>query len=1142
MRFVIIAIVGFLWAQGQPIWYTFSEDDYGSYTQVRAIAQDPTTGLVYVGTNQGISEYDGERWRFYPTTGLVRGLAISPNHRIWVGARGDFGELKTDSIGRLYYVSYRGFLPRDKQNFGDIEWVFSDVQNNIYFVSPRAVIYVDGNQLAVAPYPILLNSEVLLTSAGKVGDEVWVNLRGGGGLHKLTSNALQPIPQGNLFDDKYVSAILSVGNTVFILTEEGAVYAGGRSGASGFNRIKVQDEAYLRENRIYKAAALGEYLLIGTYNGGVLVIDTQGRTQERWTKAQGFPDDAIYAVFVDEAGHAWISHGRGLTHVLYGLPLRKYANVGIEGKITDILPDGANLYVTTIQGVYRFRAKDKRAERLAGITAECWRLVRLNNRILLASSQGLYDITDGTPTPLLRDKAFVGILPSSQSSDIAYVYGRGGLYLLKYEGGRWKESALLYPQDVQSLLEDKQVLWLGMPNGLLKYDLATRQIQATEEKLGLEKASYFVGRIQDQILAQSAQAIYALKEGTGKFEPVPNLGNLLISERVDRIISAGSHLLVRHPEGLRTLTSTSAGYALGFLIEDKPLTLNLLGRRPDVVQVEGNTVWAAYKDEILTGSLTFQPRMLPPTLVRAAIIGEDSLLWGGRYYSPEEMKISLQQPDKAIPEVPVSLAYGKILISWLNPYGNLARTRFRYRLIQSGEQRDWSYIESGASIPFADLFEGDYVLEVQAITPFGIEAPPFKYSFRVLPPWWRTTWAYVLYGILALLLVFALIRLNAARLEARNRELEAIVRARTAELQESYSKLSAAKKDLEQAYEDLKNTQQQLIQSEKMAALGQLIAGVAHEINTPIGAISAAASNISKSLPQTLQQYPELISILGDMAPLFYQMVDRTLGFTGSLTSREERQYRRQLTEWLEQHNIPNAANLAQSLIKIGLFENLDPFLPLLKHPKASFIIDMVGNIGKLRLNVDNIELAVNKTQKIVFALKAYSRKGVEERPEYMNIVDTVETVLIIYHNQLKYGIEVTKEYDPDLPQILGLPDQIAQVWTNIISNAIQAMQGKGSLHIRVKREGDEIVVSFTDSGPGIPKEIQDKIFEAFFTTKPAGEGTGLGLDISRRIVEKHGGKIYFESEPGKTTFYVRLPIKTPFEKAVLSQQTVQSA
>lgn len=1141
MKLQCFLLLSFLWAQGLPLWRTFTEDEYGAYTQVRAIAQDPTTGIVYVGTNQGISEYDGQRWRFYPTASLIRGLAISPNHRIWVGARGDFGELRTDSLGRLYYTSYRSYLPQDKQGIGELEWVFADAENNVYFLGPQAIVYVNGMDLAVAPRLISIPKGAVLTAAGKVGNQIWINLQGGGGLHVVSPKGIQPLSGGKLFEERYVSAILSIGRQVYVMTEEGEIYVG-TQGQGSFTPLRAQDEAYLRQNRIYRAVATNDRLIIGTLNGGVLVLSRDGRTLERWTRSQGFPDNSIYALAAEETGHVWVSHGRGLTYVLMGLPLRSYRDVGIGVKITDILPLGREAYVTTVQGLYRVRLAEGKAEPIPGLRSECWRLAQLGGRILAASSQGLYDITGGAALPVLAGRAVVGILPSAQREDIAYTYGRSGLHLLRYEGGVWKDGGTLYPQDVQSLVEKGQTLWLGTSTGVVKYDLSARKVLATEEQLGLEKASYYVGEVDGRLLVQSGQTIYAYQEGVEKFEKLSDMEGLLSAERVDRILRLRDKLLVRHEKGIRILYKTPRGSALGMLLEEKPFTLNVLGRRPDVIYVTDNTVWAAYKDELVVGDLTFQPVWTPPTLIRAVIVGEDSVLWGGRFYSLESMHFSLTQPANAIPEVPYYLGYGRLLLGWYNPYGGLSPTQFRYRLLEGARQREWTYLESGAAIPFSDLSEGSYTVEVQAIAPYGTEAPLFRYSFRVLPPWWRTVWAYVLYGILGLLILFALIRLNAARLEARNRELEAVVRARTAELQQSYSQLAAAKKDLEQAYEDLKNAQQQLIQSEKMAALGQLIAGVAHEINTPIGAISAAAANISKALPQTLQQYPELIQTLGDQAPLFFQMVERTLGFTGSLTSREERQYRRQVAEWLEQQGIPNASALAQSLIKIGIFDNLNPFLPLLKHPKADFIIDMVGNIGKLRLNVDNIELAVGKTQKIVFALKAYARKGVEDRPEYLSVPETIETILIIYHNQLKYGIEVTKEYAPDLPQILGLPDQLSQVWTNIISNAIQAMQGKGSLHIRVWREGDDIVASFTDSGPGIPKEIQDRIFEAFFTTKPAGEGTGLGLDISRKIVEKHGGRIYFESEPGKTTFYVRLPIKTPFEGIVLAQQATQSA
>ncbi|MCX7605859.1 MAG: ATP-binding protein [Bacteroidia bacterium] len=1141
---LLLGWIGWLWGQGLPLWRTFTEDNYGAYAHVRAIAQDQETGIIYIGTNQGVSEYDGQRWRLYATPSLVRALAISPNQRIWVGGRGDFGELRTDSIGRLHYVSYRGFLPRDQQQFGDIEWLFTDSQNQVFFIGTQGVIHVDGNSLAVAPRAFLVEKGVLLSGGGQVGGETWVNLRGGGGLHRVTANGFQAVPGGKLFDEKYVSAILHSGQKVYVLTDEGSIYEAkfsGKNTSSTYVPFPTQAEAYLRENRIYRAALLGENLLIGTLNGGVLVVDPQGRILERWNRQEGFPDNDIYAVFVDRVGNPWISHGRGLTQVLSALPLRSYANAGgIEGKITDILPAGKDIYVTTVQGLFRLSPRQGRAERLSGLRAECWRLANLRGRLLVASTQGLYEIMGLEVIPLIPNRPFVGLKASSRSNTEAYAFGRGGLILLKYEGGRWKEAETLLERDVQSLAEEGDNLWLGTSSGVLRYNIVTRQVEATEEALGLEKANYYVGKIEERVFAQGGQALFVYREGVGRFEVEPLLSRLLSGERIDQIVSVDGQVIVRSREGLRVLGRAEEGYTLSPLMGGQSLTLNALGRRPDVIHVEGEKIWAAYKDELVMGQLTFSPNPPPPTLVRAVILGEDSVIWGGRFYLPEELKLTFTQPTQAIPQVPYAIASGRLLIGWMDPYGGLSAPRFRYRFLEGRRERDWSYLESGAAIPFSDLSEGTYSVEVQALSPLGLEAPVFRYTFQVLPPWWRNIWAYVSYAVLGILVVFALIRLNAARLEARNRELEAVVRVRTAELQQSYSQLEAAKKDLEQAYEDLKNTQQQLVQSEKMAALGQLIAGVAHEINTPIGAISAAATNISKSLPQTLQLYPELIQTLGDLAPLFHQMVERTLNFTGSLTSREERQYRRQLTEWLEQNGISNANAIAQSLIKIGIYEQLDAFLPLLRHPRADFIIEMVGNIGKLRLNADNIELAVNKTQKIVFALKAYSRKGTEDRPEYMNIAETIDTVLIIYHNQLKYGIEVSKDYQADLPAILGLPDQLSQVWTNIISNAIHAMQGKGSLHIRIWREGDDIIASFTDSGPGIPKEIQDKIFEAFFTTKPAGEGTGLGLDISRKIVEKHGGRIYFESEPGKTTFYVRLPIKTPFEAVATSQENLQ--
>ncbi len=345
------------------------------------------------------------------------------------------------------------------------------------------------------------------------------------------------------------------------------------------------------------------------------------------------------------------------------------------------------------------------------------------------------------------------------------------------------------------------------------------------------------------------------------------------------------------------------------------------------------------------------------------------------------------------------------------------------------------------------------------------------------------------------------------------------------ELQSKNRLLEAERRQLARTLEHLKATQAQLIQSEKMAALGQLIAGIAHEINTPLGAIRASISNIDRALVHTLNQLPALLCTLTPpQQELFFALVTRSLELRLNLSAREERTLRREMLQRIESAGYDQADAIVDALSDMSLFEGWEAFDILLRLPNVKAVLQVASRLALQQRNSQNIETAVERASKIVFALKNFSRQDSSGKMTLAVITEGIETVLTLYHNQLKHGIEVTCSF-ADIPPILCYPDQLNQVWTNLIHNAIQAMNEDGQLVIEVGKTDEWIETRISDSGEGIANDIQKKIFDPFFTTKLSGEGTGLGLDIVRRIVEKHRGEITVDSTPGKTTFTVRIPL-----------------
>lgn len=356
-----------------------------------------------------------------------------------------------------------------------------------------------------------------------------------------------------------------------------------------------------------------------------------------------------------------------------------------------------------------------------------------------------------------------------------------------------------------------------------------------------------------------------------------------------------------------------------------------------------------------------------------------------------------------------------------------------------------------------------------------------------------------------------------------NAELEARVQERTAQLE-------ASNRELQATLQRLEATQDELIQAEKMALLGQLIGGIAHEINTPLGAIRSSASNLTGFLSKTLHELPAFFQQLSpDRCADFSALLKQSTQQTINLSTREKRQAKRQLIHQLTSSGLVNADRIADTLVDLGIHTEVDPWLPMLKQKDTETLLHTVYRFSSLSKSLEIISIATERAAKVVSALKRYIYPTDSQQEKVKaSVVEGIETVLTLYQNQLKHGVEIVRNYEESIPELFCYPDELQQIWMNLIQNSLHAMNNRGTIALEIRQQNNSLLISLSDTGQGIPVDIHPKIFQNFFTTKSIGEGSGMGLFFVKQIVDKHQGKIEFESVPGRTTFTIFLPIDNP--------------
>jgi ligand-binding sensor domain-containing protein/signal transduction histidine kinase len=963
----------------------FSTKDGLPNNQVTCIHQDKS-GSIWFGTLGGVSRYDGKSFFSYTLVQGLGGLAVFSMAEARDGAMW-FGTDK--GISKYDGKTFVNFSAADGLSRGVVQAISEDRSGNLWFGTSEGLSRYDGKTFTdYTTAQGLAGNNIRCITEDRAGN-LWIGTFENG-VSKYGGNAITTytsadgIPAGLVF---YINQDRE-GNYWFCTTDGLCKYDGKSftkfTVSQGLARNNIQYMTQDRSGNIWFGAD-------GRIAGGMSKYD--GRSFTTFTMEQGLPANNITGIVEDGAGNLWLSSYGGLTK-FNGNSFTNYSTTqGLIHNNVNVLcldKDGT-IWAGTNAGVTRFDGK---------------------TFINFTKAQGLSD-------------DFVNSITQDKSGNI-WIGTEVGLSRLSP-----KEQDKLKSSDKSST----GVASVGFDNFTTAQGLADDNVTGVvEDKHG----NIFVGTNLGFTVIPAESTSLPFAEVGRKLEyynrpsgfPVRDINTLAMYYDSNGVIWAGTS------SGLVRFDYSSLHKEAGPTLAIQKIKVNgenicwfdlLAGKN----QNQGaDSAQAAFQESMAYGKM-IAPDVRDSVIKRFTGIRFDSI-----------SRFSLLPQNLELP-----YAQNRLTIDF-NAVETSQPQLVEYQFKLQGYDKDWSPVTKITSATFGNMYEGSYTFMVRARKSNGDWSEPVTYAFKVLPPWYRSWWAYLLYALCLIAAIFVIDRIRRKVVEER-----LLARTRETEL--------AQAREIEKAYTELKATQAQLIQSEKMASLGELTAGIAHEIQNPLNFMNNF-SEVNKEL---------LVEMKDEM----------------------------------DKGNAEGAKSIANSVIE----------------------------------NEEKINRHGRRADAIVKGMLQHTRSstGLKE-PTLINVLAD-EYLKLAYHGfrakDNSINTTINTEFDKSIGKVNIMPQEMGRVLLNIYNNAFYAVGEKKKLHpenyepsvsLSTKKSGNQLLLSVKDNGNGIPQHVVDKIFQPFFTTKPTGQGTGLGLSLSYDIVKAHGGEIKVETkEGGGTTFLVQLPV-----------------
>ncbi len=821
-------------ADGIPLIKQYTDADYGDAGQIWAIAQD-SRGVMYFGSNYGLMEYNGAEWKLYgiENSTAVRSLAVSDNDILFYGSTDDFGMLMYDNKGNKKTISLHR-LYENKIDIRDV-WKTHVIGQKVYFQTFDKLFEFDfsGNITDTANvkkrFKVWTPDDKVFHLSFVVRDKLYI-LDKTSGLKVLNNDKLELLKDGDFFASKKIYTILSYDNSRLLIGTRSGFYIYNPNADTPIKPFEFADNIYNDGMLLYNGTLLPDSkMAFGTLLGGCFVIDKLGNVVERYYDQSGLAGNAVLSLYINtdknSNGNLWIStHQNGIYRLGYNNGFRQWNETnGINSPVTDIIAFNNMTYIATMDGIFCLKADPEtqlvKYSPLLPVPAWDLSLFQLPNgksKLLAATIKGVFEITKENETLPLIDGYTKSLFQLNSDKNKLIIGYNAGYGIADYDSVtqqfnlNFREDSIV-SSDIVSVNQDRRnnALWLGTNSSGF---LLIPEITKPKHLIPVDSVNG-IPLIGQRYSIYSDKDNFLLYCGTGIYKYDYENNKATLSDIYKQLFSGadlGFYQIIKNHKEYRlaaysyNLERSSWAGVINITQKDTTfykdsLFAQTIPQKPAYALFQqAYKLWIANSQGVYTydvtnkrpDSLTFH------TIITQVKTANDSILFNGSYFkNVNDYKIiSLNQPENLMPVL--EFKSNEIELKYAAPFfDHEERTLYSYRLL--GDNDSWSKWKTLKSIRFTNLREGEYDFQVRAKNIYNQISPVASYKFEILPPWYRTTWAIILFVILGILLIGLIIKLYTRKLVKEKERLEELVNERTKEIQQKNIALQQSKEEIE---------------------------------------------------------------------------------------------------------------------------------------------------------------------------------------------------------------------------------------------------------------------------------------------------------------------------------------------------------